>query len=195
MSENEVKDSQNLENENTQILNESEEKDQNKSSKKNRKENKELAHLKKEFEKMSDKYNEINDKYIRLAAEFDNYRKRTLKEKSDLLKYGGENVLTNLLQIMDDFERANNSIKSSSDLESVKQGIELINSKFFEFLKQQGIKEIEAKNLDFDTDFHEAVTRFPAPSEDLKGKVIDVIQKGYLLHDKVIRFAKVVVGE
>lgn len=195
MSENEVKDSQNLENENTQILNESEVKEQPKSSKKNKKENKELAHLKKEIEKMSDKYNELNDKYIRLAAEFDNYKKRTLKEKSDLLKYGGENVLTNLLQIMDDFERANNSIKSSSDLESVKQGIELINSKFYEFFKQQGIKEIEAKNQEFNTDFHEAVTRFPAPSEDLKGKIIEVIQKGYLLHDKVIRFAKVVVGE
>ncbi len=151
--------------------------------------------MKAELEKLTEKYNEINDKYVRLIAEFDNYKKRTLKEKSDLLKYGGETVLTNLLSILDDFERAQQSIKESSDIESIKAGIELINNKFYEYLKQQGVKEIEAKNADFNTDYHEAITRFPAPSEDLKGKVIDVIQKGYMLHDKVIRYAKVVVGE
>ena len=166
-----------------------------KKTKKEQKENKELQKLKEEFEILSEKSKEVNDKYLRLAAEFNNYKKRTLKEKSDLLKYGGETVLTNLLSILDDFERAENSIKNSNDIEGIKQGIQLINSKFNEFMKQQGIKEIEAKNAEFNTDYHEAITRFDAPTEELKGKVIDVIQKGYMLHDKVIRFAKVVVGE
>lgn len=196
MSENEIKDTQNVTKDNTQTLNENSVKTQTKSSRKTtKKENKKIEELKKELEKMTEKYNELNDKYIRLAAEFDNYKKRTLKEKSDLLKYGGESVLTNLLPIIDDLERASASIQNSSDFDSIKQGIELINSKFGEFLKQQGLKEIEAKNLDFNTDFHEAITKTPAPTDDLKGKVIDVIQKGYMLHNKVIRFAKVVVGE
>lgn len=169
--------------------------EKNSSKKKKKKTDSESEKLKQEIEKLTEKYNELNDKYMRLAAEFDNYKKRTLKEKTDLLKFGGESVITQLINILDDFERAQSSIKESSDLESIKQGIELINNKFYEFLKQQGVKEIEAKNNDFNTDYHEAITRFPAPSEEMKGKVIDVIQKGYLLHDKVIRFAKVVVGE
>lgn len=201
MEENEVKENQevNVENniENHNELNQQETNSQSskKKKKKEQKENKELQKLKEEFEILSEKYKEANDKYLRLAAEFDNYKKRTLKEKSDLLKYGGETVLTNLLSILDDFERAENSINNSNDIEGLKQGIQLINSKFYEFMKQQGIKEIEAKNAEFNTDYHEAITRFAAPSEELKGKVIDVIQKGYMLHDKVIRFAKVVVGE
>jgi len=197
MSENQVKDNQEVNVENVTTTNEQAQPLNNEatSKKKKKKDNKEIEKLNEELKNLTDKYNELNDRYLRLAAEFDNYKKRTLKEKSDLLKYGGESVLTNLLSIIDDFERAQNSIKSSSDIEAIKQGIELINTKFQDFMKQQGIKEIEAKNADFNTDYHEAITRFAAPSEDMKGKVIDVIQKGYMLHDKVIRFAKVVVGE
>jgi molecular chaperone GrpE len=138
---------------------------------------------------------ELNDKILRQAAEFDNYKKRTLKEKTDLLRYGSESVLQSVISVIDDFERARKSISETSDIDAVRAGIDLIYGKFVEFIAQQGIKEIEALNLDFNTDFHEAITRFPAPSEELKGKNIDVVQKGYLLHDKVIRFAKVVVGE
>ena len=137
----------------------------------------------------------LNDKILRNAAEFDNYKKRTLKEKKDLLKYGSESVLLNILNIVDDLDRARISISEASDIEAVREGIDLIYNKFIEYIGQQGIKEIEALNLDFNTDFHEAVTRFPATSEEMKGKNMDVIQKGYMLHDKVIRFAKVVVGE
>ncbi|HNV94925.1 MAG TPA: nucleotide exchange factor GrpE [Bacteroidales bacterium] len=200
MEENEVKENQEVKEENVSTNQECEEKETSslsskKKKKKDEKSNKELLKLQQEIENLTEKYKETNDKYLRLAAEFDNYKKRTLKEKSDLLKYGGETVLTNLLSILDDFERAENSIKNSNDIEGIKQGIDLINAKFHEFMKQQGIKEIESKNAEFNTDFHEAITRFPAPSDELKGKVIDVIQKGYMLHDKVIRFAKVVVGE
>ena len=200
MEENEVKENQEVKEENVSTNQECEEKETSslsskKKKKKDEKSNKELLKLQQEIENLTEKYKETNDKYLRLAAEFDNYKKRTLKEKSDLLKYGGETVLTNLLSILDDFERAENSIKNSNDIEGIKQGIDLINAKFHEFMKQQRIKEIESKNAEFNTDFHEAITRFPAPSDELKGKVIDVIQKGYMLHDKVIRFAKVVVGE
>lgn len=200
MEENEVKENQEINVENTATNNQDNEQETGrlsakKKKKKEEKDNKELVKLKQEIENLSEKYKEVNDKYLRLAAEFDNYKKRTLKEKSDLLKYGGETVLTNLLSILDDFERAENSIKNSNDIDGIKQGIDLINTKFHEFMKQQGIKEIEAKNAEFNTDFHEAITRFTAPSEEMKGKVMDVIQKGYMLHDKVIRFAKVVVGE
>ncbi len=148
-----------------------------------------------ETEELKNTINELNDKLLRNAAEFDNYKKRTLKEKSDLLKYGSETVLLGLLSIIDDFERANKSIKESTDIEAVKIGVNLIYSKFNEFINQQGIKEIVVINQEFNTDLHEAITRFPAPSDDLKGKVINIVQKGYTLNDKVIRFAKVVVGE
>lgn len=148
-----------------------------------------------EIEKLKAEKSEINDKYIRLAAEFDNYKKRTLKEKSDLLKYGSEAVLQNLLPVVDDFERARKSISETSDIKAVIEGIELIYGKFSEFLAQNGLKEIESINHGFNTDFHEAITRFPAPTEEMKGKIIDVIQKGYTLNDKVIRFSKVVVGD
>lgn len=148
-----------------------------------------------EITKLKNTITELNDKILRNAAEFDNYKKRTLKEKSDLLKYGSEAVLLSLLQIVDDFDRANKSINESTDIEAVKTGINLIYSKFNEFISQQGIKEIIAVNQEFNTDLHEAITRFPAPTEELKGKVIDVVQKGYTLNEKVIRFAQVVVGE
>lgn len=141
------------------------------------------------------KYDELNDRYLRLMAEFDNYRKRTLKEKMDLTKYAEEDVIKGILPVVDNMERAIKSLESATDLNAVKEGIDLIYKKFLEFLEKRGIKEIEALNKELDTDLHEAVTKFAAPSEDLKGKIIDVIEKGYYLHDKVIRYAKVVVGE
>ena len=141
------------------------------------------------------KYNELNDRYLRLMAEFDNYRKRTLKEKMELTKTGGEDVLKGILPVVDNMERAIKSLETAKDLEAVKEGIDLIYKKFQEFLTAKGLKEIEAQGLELDTDKHEAVTKFPAPSADLKGKIIDVIEKGYTLNDKVIRYAKVVIGE
>ncbi|MBQ5540285.1 MAG: nucleotide exchange factor GrpE, partial [Bacteroidales bacterium] len=129
------------------------------------------------------KYNELNDRYLRLMAEFDNYRKRTLKEKMELTKTGGEDVLKGILPVVDNMERAIKSLETAKDLEAVKEGIDLIYKKFQEFLTAKGLKEIEAQGLELDTDKHEAVTKFPAPSEDLKGKIIDVIEKGYTLND------------
>lgn len=130
-----------------------------------------------------------------MQAEFDNFRRRTIKEKVDLIKSGGETVLVNILPVIDDFERALDSLKDVSDDNTGKQGIALIYNKFEEFLKQNNVKEIEALNQDFDVDLHEALTKIPAPEDKLKGKVVDVIQRGYLLNEKVIRFAKVVIGE
>jgi len=137
----------------------------------------------------------LQDKYIRLAADFDNYRKRMLKERMELIKTAGEDVLVSFLPILDDVERAMKSIRESQDLEAVKTGVELIYSKLKDFLTQKGIKEIDALNQPFNTDFHEAITQIPVDDQDKKGKVVDVVQKGYTLHDKVVRFPKVVVGE
>ena len=139
--------------------------------------------------------NELQDRYIRLMAEFDNFRKRSLKERMELLKSAGEDVLINILPVIDDFERGLDAIEKSSDIEAVKKGIELIYNKFKDFLAQRGVKEIDARNQDFNVDVHEAITKIPAPEEDLKGKVVDIVQKGYYLNDKVIRYAKVVIGE
>jgi molecular chaperone GrpE len=138
---------------------------------------------------------ELNDKYLRLAAEYDNYRRRTLKEKMELSKSAGEDILVNILPVMDDFERGLITIDQAKDINAVKEGIHLIYNKFLEFLKQRGIKEIEAKEKEFDTDLHEAITKIPAPNEKLKGKVVDVVEKGYYLNEKIIRFSKVVIGE
>jgi len=146
-------------------------------------------------EEAENKAREWQDKYIRLSAEFDNYRKRTLKEKADLLKYANEELLKKILPVIDDFERGIQIIDKSEDIVALKTGIHLIYNKFSDFIKQNGIKEIEALNQPFDLDHHEAMTKIPAPSEDLKGKVVDVIEKGYMLGDKVIRYSKVVVGE
>ena len=151
--------------------------------------------IKKELKKLKEKTSELQDKYIRLSAEFDNYRKRTLKEKTELLKSAGESVILNLLPVMDDFERGIQSTSEAKDIEAVKAGINIIYKKFRDFLEQQGVKEIDAKNKEFNTDFHEAVTKIPAPNEEQKGKVVDVIEKGYCLNEKVIRFSKVVIGE
>ena len=128
-------------------------------------------------------------------AEFDNYRKRTLKERIDLLKTASEKVLIEMLPLIDDFERGLKAMETSDDVQAVKDGVDLIYTKFVAFLLQHGVKAIPDENQVFDTEFHEAVTTFPAPSEEQKGKVIDCVSKGYTLNDKVIRFSKVVVGE
>ena len=141
-----------------------------------------------------DKYTELHDKYLRLSAEFDNYRKRTHKEKSDLIKTAGDELLKKILPVLDNFERALKAMDQSNDIEALKDGVVLIYNHFSDFIQQQGIKEIPAMNEPFNSDLHEAVATIPAPSEELKGKVVDVIEKGYTLHDKVIRYAKVVVG-
>ncbi len=147
------------------------------------------------LQELSEKLAEITDKHLRLQAEFDNFRKRTMKEKADLIKSGGESVLINILPVVDDFERALISLKDVAEDDAGKKGTQLIYSKFSEFLKQNNIKEIDAINQYFNVDLHEAITKIPAPDETLKGKVVDVLQKGYFLNDKVIRFAKVVIGE
>jgi len=138
---------------------------------------------------------EMQDKYLRLSAEFDNYRKRTLREKMDLAKYAGENVLLKIIPLMDDFERALKHMEDPTDCTSLKNGIDLIYGKFAEFLKQNGVTEIETMNIPFNVDVHEAVAKVPVQEEYKKGKVIDVVSKGYYLQDKVLRFSKVVVGE
>ena len=138
---------------------------------------------------------DLRDRHMRLQAEFDNYRKRTLKERIELLKTANESLLISLLPVVDDFDRANQTLESVEEESPVKEGVKLIYNKFQDFLKQNGIKEIEAKGLDFNTDLHEAITKIPAPTEELAGKNVDVVQKGYYLNDKVIRFAKVVIGE
>ena len=130
-----------------------------------------------------------------LRAEFDNFRKRTLKEKSELLINGGERAFKGLLPVIDDFERAIGAFATTDDLDSIKQGIELIYNKFTKYLNDNGVKKIEAKGNEFDTDFHEAMTLVPVEDDEQKGKVIDVIEEGYTMNDKVIRHSKVVVGK
>ncbi len=138
---------------------------------------------------------EMQDRYLRLSAEFDNYRKRTLREKIELTKHAGEDILVSLIPVMDDFERALKLMESAADSVAMKEGIDLIYNKFSDFLKQNGIKEIDSLNSDFNVDLHEAVSKIPVEDESLKGKVVDVVLKGYYLHDKVMRYSKVVVGE
>ncbi|MCW3806507.1 nucleotide exchange factor GrpE [Plebeiibacterium marinum] len=155
----------------------------------------ELSPEQKKIEELTGQVSDINDKYLRLTAEYDNYRKRTLKERMELTKSAGEGLLKGLLPVVDDFDRAISHLGEASDLDAVKEGIDLIYNKFQEFLKQNGVSEIEAVEKEFDTEFHEAITKIPAPTEEMKGKVIDCIEKGYMLNDKVMRFSKVVVGE
>ncbi len=144
---------------------------------------------------LEQKCNDLNDKNLRLMAEFDNFRKRTLREKADLIKNGGERVFVDMLPIIDDFERALQAMEDAEDVASVKEGVGLIYDKFINFLNRNGIAVIPTENEAFDVEVHEAITTFPAPSEELKGKIIDCTSKGYTFNDKVIRYAKVVVGE
>jgi molecular chaperone GrpE len=148
-----------------------------------------------ELKAFEDKNKELQDKYLRLSAEFDNYRKRTLKEKSEMIKTASEDLIKKIIPFVDDIERGLTAVNTSQDLDAVKLGINLIYGRFKDFLQLNGVKEIESMNQEFNTDLHEAVTKIPVVDESQKGKVVDVIEKGYLLYDKVIRYPKVVVGE
>ena len=147
-----------------------------------------IAALQAELEKSQKEYHF-------LMAEFDNYRKRTVKEKAELIKNGGEKAMLGLLPVIDDFERAIDAIDKSSDVEGLKEGVDLIYNKFMKYLESQQVKPMESTGTDFDADIYEAVTTFPAPDESMKGKVIDTVQKGYTINEKVLRHAKVVVGQ
>lgn len=146
------------------------------------------------LEETKAKLAEMQDKYLRQVAEFDNYRKRTIKEKAELILNGGERTLTAILPVLDDFERALKNMEKAEDVTAVKEGVELIFQKFMKVMEAQGVKKIETENADFNTDLHEAIAQIPAPNDDLKGKVMDCVQTGYTLNDKVIRHAKVAVG-
>ncbi|TSJ40802.1 nucleotide exchange factor GrpE [Mucilaginibacter corticis] len=135
-----------------------------------------------------------NDKYLRLYAEFDNFRRRTTKERVDLLQQAGKEVIVSLIPVIDDFERAVKSMENATDVRAVKEGVILVQNKLNNILGQKGLKPMESIGQPFDADLHEAITNIPAPTDDMKGKVIDEMEKGYYLNDKVIRFAKVIVG-
>lgn len=188
----EVKDTQEQE-ELNEMYDENGAHEEKKSVKEDKKGNKEDKDQ--QIEEMGHKLAEINDKYLRLSAEFDNYRKRSLKERLDLVKNAGEDLLQKILPVMDNFERALKSMETATDVPALREGVELIYTNFRDFLTQNGVKEMECLHTEFDPDVQEAVTKIPAPTEDLKGKVVDCIQKGYTLNDKVIRYPKVVVGE
>ena len=151
--------------------------------------------LKDEINLLNQKNEELKDKYLRLVAEYDNFRKRTIKEKIDLRETVKTDVIKDFLPVVDDIERAMMHLNEVKDVEATVEGIRLISQKFLDFIKMQGVEEIVSKDQDFNTDFHEAITKFPVEEEDKKGKVIDVVQKGYKINDKIIRFSKVVVGE
>ncbi len=141
-----------------------------------------------------DKYNEVNDKFLRLYSEFDNFRRRTAKEKISLIQSGGEDVFKELLPVLDDFERAMVSNAETDDIKVINEGFQLIFNKFKNVLTQKGLEAMDTVGTEFDTDMHEAITNIPAPTEDMKGKVVDEVEKGYKMNGKVIRFAKVVIG-
>lgn len=145
-------------------------------------------------EKLQAEVQQLNDKYLRLYAEFDNYKRRTQKERVELLQTAGKDVIVSLLPVLDDFDRALKAMETAADVAPVKEGILLVSTKLKNTLAQKGLKDVESISQPFNTDFHEAITNIPAPSDDLKGKVIDEVEKGYTLNDNVIRFAKVVVG-
>lgn len=155
----------------------------------------EVEKLAKDLEDAKAELEKQKKEYLFLLAEFDNFRKRTLKEKSDLVKNAAEKAMLDILPVVDDFERALQAMHDSSDLESVKEGVDLIYNKFVKYLENNGVKAIDSNNADFNTEFHEAVTTFPASDESQKGKVIDTVQKGYMINDKVLRHSKVVVGQ
>lgn len=147
-----------------------------------------------EEERLKQEVQALNDKYLRLFAEFDNFKRRSVKERVELIGSASKSVILALLPVLDDFDRAQKSMESATDVSAVREGIELIIAKFRNILAQQGVKEMESIGTPFNADLHEAVSSIPAPSEDMKGKVVDQLEKGYYLNDKVIRFAKVFVG-
>ena len=145
--------------------------------------------------KLTEDLEKSNKEYLFLMAEFDNFRKRTVREKADIIRNAGEKVLGELLPIIDDFERAIKANEQADDIDAIKQGVTLIYNKLIKYLEHNQVKAIESTGNDFDTELHEAVTTFPAPSEEMKGKVIDTVLTGYTINDKVLRHAKVVVGQ
>jgi molecular chaperone GrpE len=157
--------------------------------------NEEPATCDEDIQNLENQIAELKDKHLRLFSEFDNYRKRTSKERVELFKTAHADLMLELLPVLDDFDRAMKSFEDAKDIEAVKEGVKLIHSKLQNTLEKKGLKNMDAQGKDFDTDFHEAITEIPAPTEDLKSKVVDVVEKGYTLNDKVIRFAKVVVGK
>lgn len=164
-------------------------------SRKKDKDKSRVQELEKEIEQMKAEKAELNDRFLRLFSEFDNYKKRVSKEKLDLIATASEKVLVSLLPVIDDFERAIAANEKADNIDSIKEGFNLIYNKLVQMMKRFDVEEIQAKGEEFNTDFHEAVTHFPAQKEEDKGKVIDVTEKGYKLKDKVIRYAKVVVGQ
>lgn len=155
----------------------------------------ETAKLTAEVDDLKAQIEKQKDDYLRLMAEFDNYRRRTLREKADLIKTGGESCMKAILPVIDDIERAMQAVENSNDIESLKTGVELIYNKFRAYLEQNGVKEMETDGVEFDADKHEAIAQIPAPTPEQKGKIIDCTQKGYTLNDVVIRFPKVVVAQ
>lgn len=152
-------------------------------------------HLQKELAEAEEKIAAQEDKYLRLSAEFDNYRKRTMKEKAELIRSAGEKVITAILPVLDDMERAIRTMEKAENTDALLEGVELIYNKFLKVLGQEGLKKIETEGKDFDTDYHEAIAMVPAPDEESKGKILDCVQTGYTLNDKVIRHAKVAVAQ
>ena len=155
----------------------------------------EVDQLKLQLAEAETKNAELQDKYLRQAAEFDNYRKRTIKEKADLIKSAAERLMVAELPVVDDMDRALENMEKGADAEACIEGFKLIVQKFKNILTQQGLEKIETDGQDFDTDYHEAIALIPAPTEELKGKILDCVQQGYKLGDKVIRHAKVAVGQ
>jgi molecular chaperone GrpE len=147
-----------------------------------------------EADKLKEELAQANDKYLRLYAEFDNFKRRTTKERIEQNQTAGKEVIVALLPVLDDFDRALKAMGTTSDINAIKEGVALVQHKLKNILSQKGLKEMESKGTTFDADLHEAITNIPAPSDDLKGKVVDELEKGYYLNDKVVRFAKVVVG-
>ncbi len=154
----------------------------------------EMTQLKEQLAQKTAEVEELNDQLLRKIAEFDNYRKRTLKEKAELILNGGEKTISAILPVLDDMERALSGMKNSEDISAVIEGVELIYKKFVDTLEKQGVTIIETKDADFDVDLHEAIAQIPAPTEEMKGKIIDCTLKGYKMGDKVIRHSQVVVG-
>lgn len=151
--------------------------------------------LQKQLEEANAQVDDLKDRYLRLSAEFDNYRKRTAKEKAELIRTGGSRVVESMLPVLDDLERALASMEATAETAAMKEGVELIYGKFLKTLGENGVSPIETEGKPFDTDYHEAVALVPAPTEAEKGKILDCVQRGYVLHDKVIRHAKVVVAQ
>jgi molecular chaperone GrpE len=148
-----------------------------------------------EVEKLLTEVAELKDKYLRQAAEFDNYRKRSAKERIELIQTAGKEIITSLLDVLDDCDRAQAELDKTENADTLKTGVQLVFNKLHSTLQAKGLKEMKAAGEDFNADLHEAITEIPAPAEDMKGKVVDVVQKGYYLGDKIVRFAKVVVGK